>query len=122
MQSLGDYIRDKTYLTVASMFSISIAEAQDLVTISFNKRKTRFLATCWPNQYKIVYYTQWILANMDNLRVIDDIITHECAHLVTGPEHNKKFYRLCRQYGAMYENEYFDNVPYLIRLPEYITV
>lgn len=91
------------------------------IQIDFSLRKTRYMATCWPYQYRIVYYRYWLEANKHNTRFVDDCIIHECAHLVTGPDHDQRFYRLCREYGALYEDKWFDGVPYHIGFPSYVT-
>jgi predicted metal-dependent hydrolase len=116
--SLKGYLYYHTIVTAAAMLDISIEDAVDLITVQYDNRATTIAATCWPNQYRIKYYYQWVQANQDNLRVVDDIIIHECAHLVTGPAHDKAFYKQCRKYGAMYEDQPFSRIPYMINLPE----
>jgi predicted metal-dependent hydrolase len=117
--SLNGYVYYHTIITASAMLDISIKQAIDLIDVQYDNRKTDIAATCWPAQWRIKYYSKWTLANQDNLRFVDDIIIHECAHLVTGPAHDKAFYKLCAEYGAKYEDKHLDEVPYPINIPEY---
>lgn len=73
------------------------------ITVRFSAvHTTQIVASCYPNQWKIIYYAEWIILNPKNTQFIHDLIVHECAHLRYAP-HNKKFRDLCASYGALHE-------------------
>jgi predicted metal-dependent hydrolase len=116
MINIYEYVHRETMDKARRMLRV---KNPDLI-IEFSKQKTKYGATCWPVQQRIRYYSWWLEMNKFNTRYIDDVITHECAHLVTGPDHDSRFYRLCRRYGALYEGECFEDIPYHIGIPDYI--
>lgn len=121
MQNIYEYVIRKTMEVARSMINDASLDIDlEDIEIGFSLGKTRCAATCWPNQYRILYYRRWLEANNHNTRFIDDMIIHECAHLVTGIGHDKRFYKLCREYGALYEDFYFEDRPYHIGIPPYI--
>jgi len=119
---IREYVFRKTVELVMKMNEdYDLGIELEYLEIEFSHRKTYMLATCWPNQIRIRYYTVWLIANECNTRRIDDLVIHECAHLVTGPDHDKRFRNVCRKYGAMYENKYYDQIPYHLEFPKFYT-
>jgi predicted SprT family Zn-dependent metalloprotease len=116
MINIYEYTIRETMAKASSMLRVKRPQ----VTVEFSMQKTIVQATCWPYQFRIRYYRWWLEANKHNTRFIDDIITHECAHLVTGPDHDARFYRLCRKYGAIHEETWLHEKPYHVEIPAYM--
>lgn len=78
-----------------------IAGVTDLKFKISNQLK-RWHALCYWREYPQAIHLNktFIDLNIDNDKVIDELIIHECIHLIPGcSKHNKKFNRIGKKYG-----------------------
>jgi beta-lactamase regulating signal transducer with metallopeptidase domain len=119
MMNIYEYTYRQTIETARRILNVKNPKLQ----IDFSLAKTQYPATIWPFQKpcpRILFYRLWLEANKYNTRFIDDVIIHEIVHIKTGTDHNERFYKLCKKYGALYEEETWKNTLYHICVPDYI--
>jgi len=81
--------------------AIEIANVRDL-TIGFSNKMTQTHAMCyWKEKPQVIRFNKrFIELNRTNNQVLDELIKHECIHLMPGcNRHNKKFVEQCKKHG-----------------------
>lgn len=79
-----------------------IAGVTNLV-VKFSNQMTRCHGLCyWQETPQAIHLNkQFVDLNKDNKQILNELIVHECVHLIPGcNRHNKKFFERCRQHGV----------------------
>ena len=87
--------------TLVRMRAKEIAGVKNLI-IKFSNRMKKSHALCYWQEtpQAILFNKQFIDLNKDNFQILDELIIHECVHLIPGyNRHNKKFFTRCRKFG-----------------------
>jgi hypothetical protein len=87
--------------TLVRMRAKEIAGVKDLV-VKFSNRMKKMHALCyWQETPQAIHFNKkFIDLNKDNFQILDELIIHECVHLIPGyNRHNKKFFTKCRRFG-----------------------
>jgi hypothetical protein len=106
--SFLDYEEIETLVRIRAK---EIAGVKNLI-IKFSNRMKKSHALCyWQETPQAIHLNkQFIDLNKDNFQVLDELIIHECVHLIPGyNRHNKKFFAKCRRFGIEpygYSEEY----------------
>jgi hypothetical protein len=70
--------------------------------VKFSDQMTRNYALCyWQETPQAIHLNKrFIDANKDNYNILNELIIHECVHLIPGyNRHNKKFVEKCKNFG-----------------------
>lgn len=87
--------------TLVRMRAKEIAGVKNLV-VKFSNRMKKSHALCyWQETPQAIHFNkQFIDLNKDNFQILDELIIHECVHLIPGyNRHNKRFFKKCRRFG-----------------------
>ena len=93
----------------------------DDIKIKFSNRIKKCHALCyWHDDPKAIYFNkQFVDLNCDNIVVLNELVVHECIHLLPDcVTHNKKFINQCKKYGI---SLYGYSVPYISVKPLFAT-
>jgi hypothetical protein len=87
--------------TLVRMRAKEIAGVKNLV-VKFSNRMKKSHALCyWQETPQAIHFNKrFIDLNKNNFQVLDELIIHECVHLIPGyNRHNKRFFAKCRRFG-----------------------
>jgi hypothetical protein len=79
-----------------------VAGVTNLV-VKFSNKMKRYHALCyWQSKPPAIHLNKsFVDLNKDNYTILNELIIHECVHLVPGYDHhNKKFCDKCKSYGV----------------------
>jgi|WetSurMetagenome_2_1015567.scaffolds.fasta_scaffold654732_2 hypothetical protein len=96
--SFLDYEEIETLVRIRAK---EIAGVEDLI-VKFSNRMNKSHALCyWQETPQAIHFNKkFIDLNKNNFQVLDELIIHECVHLIPGyNRHNKKFFAKCRRFG-----------------------
>ena len=81
--------------------AFEIANVKDLVIKFSNLMRGSYALCYWQETPQAIHFNKrFIDANIDNYIILNELIIHECIHLIPGyNRHNKKFFTKCRVYG-----------------------
>jgi len=81
--------------------AFTIANVKDLI-IKFSNQMNRSYALCyWQETPQEIHFNKkFIDLNKNNYVVLNELIVHECIHLIPGyNRHNKKFFDMCKKFN-----------------------
>jgi len=79
-----------------------IADVSNLV-VKFSNQMRRSHALCyWQETPQAIHFNKMFIdLNKDDYQVLNELIIHECVHLIPGyNRHNKQFFGKCREFGV----------------------
>ena len=78
-----------------------IAGVTDLVVKFSNQMKRNHALCYWQETPQTIHLNKrFIDLNKDKYQILNELIIHECVHLIPGHNrHNKRFFEKCREFG-----------------------
>lgn len=81
--------------------ALKIANVKDLIIKFSNLMRGSYALCYWQETPQAIHFNKrFIDANKENYIILNELIIHECIHLIPGyNRHNKQFFTKCHEFG-----------------------